>query len=384
MRRYWKPLLVLSVLIALTMLIASRNAPTSAYPAPPIAVDIDPNTYLIRTDSPPASATTGVNLLINGDFEMEDPATHGFRWYPPNHYLALHWHRWWVNIWPSQIPEYDDMRPGGRWPPYSGKHAQVYFKWGVRYEAGIYQVVENITPCMPYEFSMYVFSSGNPGTEPRAMVGLDPQGTKITHHDHIHNDLIAWPPYMHWSAMQTEFRTWTRQAVVAEALSDKLTAITYANPRYQGPNIPFYDTWWDYGFLYQLNFPDGKLPEPLSWNSTYLGTPNAQRQGDNVTISWNSSGPASTQLRYTIRRHHEPVSSTLLLLANPVYLPLIAYSQPVYTTALNPTPVTEHNVSITVPNLKSNDQITYWLLSRRPDTGACVTEGRGPFEYVVP
>lgn len=379
MRRYWKPLLILPVLLALAMLSAPPGTPTSAYPAPPNAAGIDPTTLLIRADSPPASAATGVNLLINGDFEIEDPATHGFKWYPPNHYLALYWNRWWINVWPSQIPEYDDARPGGR-EPYEGKHAQVYFKWGARYEAGVYQVVENIIPCMPYEFSMYVFTSGNTGTEPRAMVGIDPQGTTIAN---VHNDLIGWPPYIRWSEMQTAFQTWTRQAVIVEALNTQITAVTYANPRYTGTNTQFYDTWWDYGFLYQLNFPEGKLPEPTSWNSLYLQNVSAQRQGDQVNISWTSNGPASTQMRYTIHRYAAPPATTTPL-SHTVYFPLIAYTPPVYTTPLDPTPVTQHNVSITVPNLKSGDKITYWILSRRPDTGVCVTEGRGPLEYIVP
>ncbi|MBN2005625.1 MAG: hypothetical protein JXA21_19865 [Anaerolineae bacterium] len=362
MKLFRKQFLVAPLLIVMALLLHMPKSPAIARQSP---------------------NTIGENLLVNGDFEIEDPSTYGFVWYPPNHYLALYWYRWWVNEWPSQIPEYDDMRPGGRWPPYSGKHAQVYFKWGARYEAGIYQVVENITPCMPHEFSMYVFSSGNPGTEPRAKIGLDPQGTKITQHDHVHNDLLGWPPYMQWSAWSTAFRSWDRLAVTTESLGTQMTAVAYANPSYSGSNIPFYDTWWDYGSLYQLNFPSGKLPEPASWTSLYLSNVAAQRIGDQLNVTWNSTMPASTQVWYTVQKYYEPVTPTVPL-SYTVYLPLVAYSRPVQITTLDPNPVTSHSVTISLTGLNSKDSIKYWVLSRRPDVSVCVTEGHGPFEYVIP
>lgn len=368
MRLYQKHFFIVLLLIGILMVGVKPNMATQAYQAP--------------------DATSGGDLLVNGDFEIEDPSTRGFKWYPPNHYLALNWYRWWVNVWPSQIPEYDDMRPSGRWPPVSGKHGQVYFKWGARYEAGIYQVVENITPCMPYEFSMYVRASGNIGTETNAKIGLDPQGTKLTI-DHVRNDLLGWPPYMQWSAEKSDtLHVWERVAVTAEALSNKMTAVTYANPLYVGPLTPWFDTWWDYGTLYQGSFPGGRLPEPATWNSSYIQNVGAQRLGDQdqVNVTWNSIGPASTQVRYTVQIYSEPVTPTVPL-SYTIYFPLVAHSRPIQVTTLDPNPVTSHSVNILVPGLKSKDRITYWVLSRRPDTGGCITEGLGGldgFEYVIP
>lgn len=325
----------------------------------------------------------GDNLLVNGDFEMGDPNTHGFKWYPPNHFLALHWYRWWVNEWPAQIPEYDDMRPDtNRWPPYSGNHAQVYFKWGRTYEAGIYQVVENVIPCLPHEFSMYVRSAGNLGTQANAHIGLDPEGTAITL-DHDHNDLLGWPTYMQWSGEQTSIHTWEQLTVTAETLGNKLTAIAYANPSYEGSETPYYDTWWDKGTLYQLDFPDGKLPEPASWNSAYLQNVNQQQQGTVLNITWNSSVAASTQVWYTINPYTEPLTNTTALTYT-VYFPLISKALQIQSTPLDPQPTTYHTVSIPLTDLASRDRITYWVLSRRVGTGTCITEGRGPFEYELP
>ncbi|MEA3309970.1 MAG: hypothetical protein U9Q70_10720 [Chloroflexota bacterium] len=324
------------------------------------------------------------NLLANGDFEIEDPDTNGFKWYPPNHYLALNWYRWWVNDWPAHplIPEYDDMRPTGRWPPVSGTHGQVYFKWGANYKAGIYQVVENVTPCMPHEFTMYVCSSGNAGTQPHAQIALGPQGTRITT-DHDHNDLLAWPPYMQWSAEQTNLHTWEELTVTTEPLGTKLTAITYANPLYTGTELPYYDTWWDNGKLYQRDFPDGKLPEPADWRSSYLENVNAQQVGEQLNVTWTSTGVASTQVWYTIEPDTEPVTLTTTF-SHTVYLPLCSKTSRTYITTLDSEPVTSHSASISLAGLKSEDRITYQILSRRPETAACVTEGLGPFEYVIP
>ncbi len=341
-----------------------------------------PNTSTV----PVAQADNG-NSLINGDFEEEDPETHGFRWYPPNHYLALHWYRWWVNSWPSQplIPEYDDTRPENRWPPVSGVHAQVYFKWGSNYLAGIYQVVENLTPCVPYEFSMYANSRGNTGTEPHARIGLDPQGTQITL-DHVHNDLIGgqMPPLMAWSAEQTALFVWERLVTATEPLGTKLTAITFSNPIYTGAQTPWYDTWWDNGLLQQLSFPDGRLPEPTSWNSTYISSVSHVINGDVLDISWNTTGPASTQVWYRIMRQSAPVTPTASM-TNTAFLPLLISSEPWQATPLNATPTTVHGVSISgIEMLQSGDQIIVRVLSRRPGLDACVTEGFGNLEITKP
>ena len=338
----------------------------------------------------PAVQANNGNVLVNGDFEVEDPATHGFIWFPPNHFLALNWYRWWVNMPAANtmIPEYDDMRPGTlRWPPYSGRHAQVYFKWGANYQAGIYQVVENLTPCVPYEFSMYVNSHGNAGTVPHTRIGLDPQGTQITR-DHVYNDLIGgqMPPLTAWSAEQTILTTWERLATTAEPLGTRLTAITYANPSYTGDQDAWYDTWWDNGALVQVGFPNGKLPEPASWNSPYIEPASVQSafSGDNLLLSWNTTVPASTQAWYQTMHSTAPITTTAPM-SHTMFLPLIMRADIWHATALNPTPTTNHSVSIPgMQSLQSGDKVIVRLLSRRPATDACVTEGYGNIEIVKP
>ena len=328
--------------------------------------------------------TEGVNLLRNGGFEEEDPGTHGFKWFPPNHFLALHWYRWWVNSWPAQpqIPEYDDMRPTSkRWPPLEGNHAQVYFKWGPNYLAGVYQVVEELTPCVPYEFSMYVNSQGNPGTVAHARIGLDPEGTQITL-DHTHNDLIGgqMPPYTAWSEEQLNIYLWEQLVVTAEPLGSRLTAITYANPIYEGTLTPWYDTWWDAGVLRQVPFPDNRLPEPTSWNAPFANI-NTAINGDNLSVTWNTTFPASTQVWYGITPVYITPTHTM---THTIFLPLISNATSLRATPLDTTPTTYHAVNIAgMQALKPGDQITLWLLSRRPTTGSCITEGYGPVVVTI-
>jgi len=188
---------------------------------------------------------------------------------------------------------------------------------------------------------------------------------------------------MQWSAEQTDIHRWEQLSVTAEPLGTKLTAITYANPAYSGSQTPYYNTWWDQGTLYQVDFPEGKLPEPTSWNSTYIQSVSHQHKGDQLNVTWNTSVQASSQVWYTIEPYTEAVTSTATL-SHTVYLPFISKAQQVHATTLDPQPTTSHAASISLTDLTSGGRITYWVLSRHLETGACVTEGRGPFEYEIP
>lgn len=331
----------------------------------------------------PAARGDDGDVLVNGDFEDNN----GFDWFPPNHFLAPGWYRWWINTPPAtQIPEYDDMRPNTlRWPPYSGLHAQVYFKWGSNYHAGIYQVVQNVTPCVPYEFSMVVNSRGVVGTEPHTRVGLDPQGTQITI-DHVYNDLIGgqMPPLTTWSPEQTELFVWERLSTTAEPLGTRLTAIAFSNPIYTGPQTPYYDTWWDAGSLQQVGFPEGKLPEPGSLDSTVIQGVQHNFVGDTLNLSWTTTAPASAQVMFYVQRLASPVTSTVTL-SHTLFLPIVSRSPNWQFTALDTTPTTSHQVSIPgMATLQSGDKVFVRLLARLPGPDACVTEGYGDIEITKP
>ncbi|OQA14793.1 MAG: hypothetical protein BWY63_03079 [Chloroflexi bacterium ADurb.Bin360] len=230
---------------------------------------------------------------------------------------------------------------------------------------------------------MYARSTGNAGTQPHARIGLDPQGTQITS-DHVHNDILSWPPYLQWSSEQTNLFTWEQLKVTAEPLGTRLMAMTYAHPSYEGPLTPWFDTWWDNGALHQLSFPDGKLPAPSSWDpNDNIQNVSYVPQGDQLVVSWNTPMPASTQVWYDFETPGEAITTTLPFTYTN-YLPLVSKTTVPRATTLNLQPTTNHTASIPLSSMESGTRITLWVLSRRPGTEACITEGRGPFEYILP
>jgi len=314
------------------------------------------------------------NLLVNGSFD--DPA-YSFYWRYPNHFVAGGWIRWWIDG--TVLPEFDDARSR---PWYDGGHAQVYFKWGDTYEAGIYQVVTGLAPCTPYRFTMWARNHSLEGVLPHARIGLDPQGTQLTPDDYDCAVKTGLPPKTIWSREQTALFTWEELSVEAEPLGERLTAILYAHPEpppYGGPY--YYDTIWDAGRLITGTYPGGRLPEPTSWTpSGFITNVVVTPVLDSLVIEWETLAPASTQVWYDV---FSPVSPSITgTLPYTVYLPLVLRSPFLqHATPLDLTPVTHHRAVIS--GLQDGQTVRFYLLSRRPLTDACITEVYGPMEVTV-
>jgi hypothetical protein len=315
------------------------------------------------------------NLLVNGNFD--DPA-YPFYWRYPNHFVAGGWVRWWIHG--TVLPEYDDARD--KRPYYDGGHAQVYFKWGPTYEAGIYQVVTGLTPCTPYRFTMWARNHSLDGVLPHARIGLDPQGTQLTPDDYDCAVKTGLPPQTVWSGEQTALFTWEELSVEAEPLGNRLTAILYAHPEpppYGGPY--YYDTIWDAGRLITGTYPGGRLPEPTSWTpSGFITNIVTSTVLNTLVIEWDTLAPASTQVWYEILPPPSPPISPTG--AFTVYLPLVMRA-PTFTdaTSLDVTPVTHHRAVI--PGLQDGQTVRFVALSRRLLGGSCVTEVSAPIEVTV-
>lgn len=342
---------------------AERYAALASLPAPPAEV--------LSLDS---------GLLVNGNFDQVP-----FYWRYPNHFIAGGWARWWMEG--SVIPEFDDVRAWRPWR-YDGDHAQIYFKWGATYEAGIYQVVTGLTPCTPYRLTMWARNHSNKALLPHARIGLDPQGTLLTTRAPIGpNDedsvvRTGMPPLTVWSREQTALFTWEELTVEAEPLGDRMTVILYAHPEVLNGGGDYYiDTFWDAGRLITSTFPAGRLPEPASWTpSGFITNVVTATVLDSLIIEWDTLSPASTQVWYDV---YSPVSPTVpVTFPHTVYLPLVLRSPYLqYATPLDPMPVTHHRVVIS--GLEDGQVVRLYLLSRRPLTGACVTEVYGPVEVTV-
>lgn len=360
-------LVALTPMIVIATVAGAEPSPPDANRSPLAPPRIGANAWL---PAPPVAAMSyGPNLLVNGNFD--DPA-YPFYWRYPNHYVAGGWIRWWIHG--TVLPEYDDART--QRPYYDGGHAQVYFKWGSTYEAGIYQVVSGLTPCTPYRFTMWARNHSLEGVLPHARIGLDPEGTQLTPDDYDCAVKTGLPPKTVWSREQTALFTWEKLSVEAESLGNRLTAILYAHPEPPPDGRTYYfDTIWDAGELVTGTYPGGRLPEPASWApSGFITNIVTSTVLNALVIEWDTLAPASTQVWYNVISPTEPISFTG---AFTVYLPLVAKA-PYYTYATVPdvTPATHHRVVI--GGLQNGQIVRFVALSRRLYDGSCVTEVSAP------
>jgi len=309
----------------------------------------------------------GVNLLENSNMEQ------GFYWKYPNHYVANEWHRWWVG---EDIPEYDDVRA---WRPerYDGNHAQIYFRWGRSYTAGIYQRVA-VRPCTYYQFSMYGRNhSVGDKVNHHAKIGIDPLGREYGLY------MPSLPSDIVWSPEQTFYYTWGQHTVVAESYSDYITAIAYVSP----DNVyTTYDTFWDAGALIELPPSPGQLSAPPDWDSSdFITSVVSRTQPGQLIIEWDTVEPASAQIWYQVRSPApvitSPITPTGTLLFPYVYLPMVVNLRtsdpllyPMYTP-LDRSSLTHHQV--TIDDLTNRQIVEFVILARHPENGACRTLSSG-------
>ena len=341
----------------------------------------DPDNTPWPATSPYSSNADPVNLLVNGNMDELS-----FYWEYPNHYVAGGWNRWWIDG--TVLPEYDDTRTAR--PHYDGAHAQVYFKWygwNQAYIAGIYQVVENVTPCQPYRLTMMARNHTLDDVLPRARIGLDPIGTQLTSGPSS-GAVAGLPGATVWSAEQTNLFVWEELATTAEPVGNKITAILYAAPKVPpDTSRAFYtDTFWDGGKLVASEFPNGLLPAPQQWNNNnFISNLTYRTEGTSLVVEWDTTTPASTQVWYRFITDTSPISPSITTYTYTVYFPLISKSiRPLLPTdlhtTLDTTPVTHHQAGI--PNLQNGDRISFGVLSRRPSGTTCVTEGTYPNKII--
>lgn len=310
------------------------------------------------------------NLLANSSMEE------GFYWKYPNHYVANEWQRWWVG---EGIPEYDDVRA---WRPerYDGDHAQIYFRWGKSYTAGIYQRVA-VRPCTYYQFSMYGRNHSNRAVDHHARIGIDPLGREYGLY------MSSLPSDITWSPEQTFFYTWGLHTVIAESRSDHITAIAYVSP----DNVyTTYDTFWDAGALIELPPPPGQLSDPSNWDpSEFITGVVSYIQSGNLVVEWETAEPASAQVWYQVHPPAPPITPAGTLLFPAVYLPVImnAYppeqQQPTYSmyTPIDQSHLTHHQAAI--KGLKEGQIIEFVILARHLEDDVCRISPSAPFKVTI-
>lgn len=318
-------------------------------------------------ETPPQPAETGDvqadNLLLNGSFED------GFYWKYPNHHIAHNWLRWWIHG--SALPEYDDTRDTR--PHYDGNKAQVYFKWGDRYEAGIYQVVNDVTPCTYYQLNVYARTHSVEEALPHSRAGLDPTGTQLTKGPSS-GAVLNLPSQTVWSREQTQLRVWEKLSVAAEARGSQITAIFYAHPEPRLDQTHYYDTYWDAASLYAIPFPGERLPNPTNDTpTTSITNMTTVLVSDTLTVTWDTASLAHSQIWYNVISPTVPITPSATMTYTS-YMPIIALNRPPAgyreETPLNAvTPATHHEATIT--NLPTGGKIELFVIVRHLEGDTC-------------
>ena len=320
---------------------------------------------------PQAPLGGGENLLRNGNMEE------GFYWKYPNHFVANDWQRWWLG---EIIPEYDDVRPWRPWH-YDGAHAQVYFKWGVPYTAGIFQQV-TVTPCAQYQFNMYGRNHSNVYVNHHTRIGIDPWGREYGLY------MTELPDDVAWSEEQTYYYEWGLHTVITESQAETITVLTYVSP---DPYYTTFDTLWDAGSLFELPPSPARFSGPFIPDSNGIITAiTTTTQSGSVLVTWKTSQPASSQLWYQVI-DLSPLPTPNPSLTQRRYLPMVARAmspQPVsiakYTlyTQADAYDTTFHQTVIN--SLWPRQLVEFIVMVRAPGEDRCYTFYSQPVQIITP
>ncbi|MBN1259692.1 MAG: hypothetical protein JXB35_03340 [Anaerolineae bacterium] len=396
-KKYLIPSILIVALAALA-LIAPHHWSVADRPAPgPL---VSPLSF--KTDQQLAN---GENLLKNGDFD--DP-NYDFYWRPPNHYVAGMWFEWFLMPYLPEfidggIPYHNECYPQPEGVPCYGvtppNRSQGYIRWGEPYMGGVYQLVEDVTPCTLYQFTVY---NRNDRSNFNPRVGIDPTGANLPMRDPTDPDRYPFncPPdgmsecpkpfiYSRYDLPQTivwsedcdhEAYTWAPCSVKAEAVNTTIGAWTYAYP--DADANPSRSTYWDAGTLAQIPFPNDRLPAPESTiPSGFIFSINENQEGDQLEIGWLTTNPAISQIWYTIIPSSTVTGTTTL--SETMYLPLVGRTSWEYpeATELNLTAATTHNGIIT--GIVDGDTVRYVIVARRSNGSSCQTEFVGAREVTI-
>ncbi len=341
------------------------------------ADDVPPTTPTLSTSVSPlivpclakSDAQAG-DLLINGS--MDDTA-YPFYWRPTNHFVAGMWYEWWAG---DQLPEFIDgghphhnncypPAPAGQLCHAYNYHSQGYIRYGGYFIAGIYQVVNNVTPCTYYRFEAY---NTNEYEGMRTKVGIEPTGWQLPvltkanppqncpptgsakcPDPRIDSEAV-FPSTMVWSAI-TEAKAWHPLSVTAQALNSTITVWTYASTR---SDMASHSAYWDSTTLVEAPFPGDSLPAPQAWNSTYIQNLSSFFVLDKLYVSWTTPQPSYGQVWYT----HKPTDGSTFK----------------SFTAMEASPSTQH-VAVISGIQEAGDAVLFGAVAYHPSGTQCVSEG---------
>lgn len=241
------------------------------------------------------------------------------------------------------------------------------FPWSLDTQiAGLYQVIYNTIPGEVYEFQIYAQSrpEGSGDYLTALQVGIEPTGW----HPPSATDpaVHSFPATMKWGP-STNAYLWSYRplAVIAEALSTRITVFTYGDAKGGSSHRILWDTASFQKTPPLIPNPDSPPPPGGITNlAVVIGT-------TSVTITWNTFHGAMGQVYYRqVSCPFTPVSPTASM-TRTVYLPLVSRHVGWSTTALNKTLRTSH--SAVIGGLRRGCTYEYIVASRGIADGHCIT-----------
>jgi hypothetical protein len=249
---------------------------------------------------------------------------------------------------------------------HSGTHSVMMWTPGdfAHQVAGIYQLIENTTPCFTYKFQMYGYSRQKEASDNLndMKVGIEQKGW-LLNPDHAPAVQDAdWPATMVWGTSHPEYESgFGLLEVSAEALDTQITVFTYADA-VDGSSSKIH---WDTGSLQEIPLTEliSDPENPGGDDSGIIFGPDVTASDTSVRVEWNTSGMALSQVFYRLASSPStPISPTGTLLFA-IYLPLVRRGPNVWSwTALDLTPKTSHLAIIS--GLLPGRTYEYYVVSR--------------------
>jgi hypothetical protein len=247
--------------------------------------------------------------------------------------------------------------------------------------AGLYQLIENTTPCFTYKFQMYGYSRQKEASDNLndMKVGIEQKGWLLNkdYAPAVHN----WPTTMVWGASHPEYENgFGLLEVTAEALSTQITVFTYADA-VDGSSSKIH---WDTGSLQEIPLT-GLISDPENPGGDDSGItfgPAVLPAYTSARIEWNTSSVAVSQVFYRLVANPSgPVSPPGTLLPFAIYLPFLGRgSVPWLSTGLTPS---AESHSVVISGLQSGSTYEFYVVSRGVSDDACVNWVSDPREFTT-
>jgi hypothetical protein len=277
-------------------------------------------------------------------------------------------------IWFLDGTDVVDCDPDSNYVHSGNKSVKIRsFTWSPveRQVAGLYQVIPDTTPCLTYQFQMHGRSrQKEPDDSLKALrVGIERNGW---HPDSANDPAVhgSWPSTTVWGTSHKYTSGYGPLVVTAEALNTQITVLTYADA--DGGNS--HKIHWDTGSFQEVT-PSDLVPDPdnPTVNTSGISSgPTVVVGSTSATVNWETWVESSSQVYYRfISGPSTPISPTGTL-SHTVYFPFISKSPgPWLSTPLDTTPTGFHSVFIS--NLPPGSTYEYFVASRGPSGGECVT-----------